>query len=101
MAHYVSPISLKQRIAQIMVLVLFIVAGVMFTRPAEAANGPRPHGRSAKNASVVHRNGNHVCYKLHRKKMGSAPKHVLLASRRTKAKPMAETEAPRRIASSN
>jgi hypothetical protein len=84
-----------------MVLLLFIVAGVMFTRPAEAASGPRPHGRSAKNASVVHKNGNHICYKLHRKRAGSAPKHVLLASRRTKVKPMAETDAPARLVSSN
>ena len=102
MAHYISPVSYKQRIAQIMVLVIFIVAGVMFTRPAEASNGPRPrHGKTAKNASVVHMNSNHTCYKLHKKKTGPAPRHVLLASRRTKAKPMAETEAPTRLASSN
>lgn len=102
MAHYISPVSYKQRIAQIMVLVIFIVAGVMFTRPAEAGNGPRPrHGKSAKNASVVHMNANHTCYKLHKKRTASAPKHVLLASRRTKAKPMAETDAPQRLAGAN
>ncbi len=103
MAHYVSPISFRQRIAQIMVLVLFIVAGVMFSRPAEAGNGPKPkYGKSAKTASLVHKNSNQTCYILHKKRTSHSPKRVsMLASRRTKAKPMAETDAPARIASAD
>src|SRR5689334_11370214 len=104
MAHYVSPISFKQRIAQIMVLLLFIVAGVMFTRPAEAATGPKPkHGKSAKTASVVHRNSNQTCYILHKKRTATShsKRHPLLASRHTKVKPMAETDAPGRISSAD
>jgi hypothetical protein len=102
MAHYVSHISIKQRIAQIMVLLIFVLAGVIFASPAEAGTNPKPkYGKSAKTRSVVHRNSNQTCYILHKKRTASAPRHVLVASRRTKAKPMAETDTPGRISASN
>lgn len=101
MAHYVSNVSIKQRIAQIMVLMIFIFAGLLFSRPAEAGPRPLKYGKSVKTSSIVHRNSNQTCYLLHKKRTNYSPKKVMIASRHVKVKPMAETDTPGRIASSN
>lgn len=90
--------SLPQRIAVIIV----ILAAILFSQFANAQKKEHKvkHNKTRYYSSMVS-NSNKACYILYKKRM-AMPKHSLLASfRRTKYKPMAETEQPIRLVSSN
>ncbi|MBY0433108.1 MAG: hypothetical protein K2U26_03265 [Cyclobacteriaceae bacterium] len=102
MAH-VSNINVRSRFTQVIVLIVMILVCILY---AQLANAQRPAKKSGfnnpKHRVSVHKNSDKACFILHKKRT-SMPRHPLFASnnRRSRVKPMAETDAPSRIASAN
>lgn len=91
----------RHRLTQIIVLVLLILAGLLFSQVAKGQSISHKIRFFKSNYHVaVHKNSDMTCYILHKKRT-SPPKHQLIAtSRRSKSsKPLAETDEPARISS--
>ena len=104
MENIASRINIRQRLTQIIVLVAFILAGLLFSQVAQAQSN---HGHKirlfkGKYNIAIHKNSDRSCYILHKKRT-SMPKHPLIASsKRPKSnKALAETDEPARLNSSN
>ena len=101
MAQPLSTIHLRHRLAQLLVLIVIIIAGILFSEVAQASR-PRHKNRVEKPKywNTVHSNSNKACYLLHKKRT-KMPRHPLISfSRRAKYRPMAETDPSSRLASS-
>ena len=101
MAH-LSNINVRHRLTQVIVLIILILITMLFSQVAHA-QWPKKMARfdKPKHRIAIHSNSGKACYILHKKRT-SMPKHPLFASsRRSKIKPMAETDKPTRILSSN
>lgn len=97
MARHVSNINFRQRLVQLIVLVVIIIAGMLFS---EVALAERPRHKKL-HWNAVHTNSKKTCYLLHKKRT-SIPKHPLFSTaKRAINKPMAETDPSPRLASSN
>ena len=100
MAH--APyINTRHRLTQIVVMILFILAGLLFSQFAQGQSLSHKIRLFKPNHNVaVHKNSDMTCYILHKKRT-SPPKHQLIASskRAKSSKPLAETDEPARVSS--
>ncbi len=100
--QHISNINIRHRLTQVIVLIILILITMLFSQVARA-QWPKHKARfdKPKYRIAVHSNSAKACYILHKKRI-SMPKHPLFAvSKRSKSKPMAETDKPTRILSSN
>jgi len=95
MAHSISNITVRQRLTQILIVIILIIAGIIFfSQPAEAQTSKRKKSNVTKQISSKH-NSNKACYLLYKKRTSSRNRTVLAsASRKPKYKAMAETDQP-------
>ncbi len=104
MAHHVANINVRHRLTQIIILVVMILAGMLFSLFAQAHRGPRaPRFDKPKYRVSVHSNSLRVVKILYKKRM-SGPKSSLMASNRrnrSKQQSQAETDEPSRLTVSN
>ncbi len=95
MAHHLSNINTRHRLTQIIILVLLILAGILFSQVADARPYYKPKFDRPKYRISVHKNANRSCYILFKKRT-SAPKKSLfsfLKHSKNTSRPMAETDA--------
>ncbi|NOT76715.1 MAG: hypothetical protein HOP08_17445 [Cyclobacteriaceae bacterium] len=97
MAHQLSTVNFRQRVTQLLVLVILIIACILFSLPADAQRANRK-AKSKNHVSLFKSKSDKACYLLYKKRT-SNPKRSLFASapRRAKYKPMAETDQPGRF----
>ena len=83
-------------------MVVVILAGILHSAVANAEKPDHKVKRvKTRHHKAIHANSNKACYILYKKRT-EMPKHPLVAnSKRTKYKPMAETDQPARLASAN
>ncbi len=96
-----SYINIRHRLTQIVILVVLILAGLLFSQVAKGQSvSHKIRLFKSNNHVAVHKNSDMTCYILHKKRT-SPPKHQLIAtSKRSKSsKPLAETDEPDRISS--
>ncbi len=102
MAQQLSNINIRQRMTQVLVLIILIIAGMLFARPADAQSVNRKLKNITTKQFSSKRTSNKACYLLYKKRTASHNRSVLVSaktSRRTKYKPMAETDQPVRTSS--
>ncbi len=98
MAQNISSINIRQRMTQAMVLIIVIIAGILFSLPAEAQRGNRKMKSSITRQVSSKSKTNKACYVLYKKRTSSKNRPVLASSRssrKSKYKPMAETDDPK------
>lgn len=102
MAHTTTTSRFNRCLSQSIVMFVVILAGILFSAVANAEKPDHKVKRSkTRHHKAIHANSNKACYILYKKRT-DMPKHPLLAGlKRTKYKPMAETDQPARLVSSN
>jgi len=76
MATNISNINVRHRLTQVVVLILLILAGMLFSQVADAR--PKPKFDKHKYRIQVHKNSDRSCYILHKKRT-SGPGRPLLS----------------------
>ncbi|CAN5386769.1 hypothetical protein BH09BAC3_BH09BAC3_14380 [soil metagenome] len=98
MSHSLSNTTVRQRLTQILIVIILIIAGVIFSQPAEAQTSKSKKSKITK--QVTARNSNKACYQLYKKRTTTRNRSVLAsASRKPKYKAMAETDPSAKVAS--
>ncbi len=102
MAHTANNTKFHRSLTQRIFMVIVILVGMLFS---QFANAQKPEHKIKRNKSKHHiailSKSSRACYILYKKRT-AMPKHPLLSSsKRSKSKPMAETDQPVRLASSN
>ncbi len=101
MAQHLSNVNVRNRLTQVIVLVVVILITMLFSQVAKAQGSIR-YGK-AKYRIAVHKDANKTCYILHKKRTSRAKQNMFASASRRPSRsktPLAETEDPG-IASSN
>jgi hypothetical protein len=103
MAQNIS-IHTGQRMTQLLVLIILIITTLLFSMPAEAQRGD-PGNKSIKTRQLSSKsNSKKACYVLYKKRTSLRNRPVLASartSRKSKYKPMAETDQPSGVTASD
>ncbi len=102
MAHHLANVNVRHRLTQIVIMVILILAGVLFSQVVNAQHSNQQVRLDKPKYRVkVHSSAGKVCYILFKKRT-AVPHHSLLAfNRRNKQTPMAETDEPARLSRAN
>ena len=105
MTRYLANINTRNRLTQIVILIIMILAGVLFSEVSHAQVSRQSHKKFdlRKYRTVVHSNAQRAVMVLH-KKRNSMPKNptFFASNKRPKTRQQqAETDEPSRVGSSN
>ena len=105
MTRYLANINTRNRLTQIVILIIMILAGVLFSEVSHAQVSRQSHKKFdlRKYRTVVHSNAQRAVMVLHKKRNSTSKNPTFFASnKRPKTRQQqAETDEPSRVGSSN
>jgi hypothetical protein len=91
MAHYTQNINVRHRLTQIIVLILLILAGILFSQIAEARSPKAPRFDMPRYRVCVHSNSFKVVKVLYKKRHNGTKATMMASGRTSRKKAQAET----------